>query len=280
MRKTAAIALVSAAAMLALVPAAAAGKTITRTAGDVTATLSWKKNFADTKDLRLAIDRAGTTVYDQKVKAKDCGEPIPGFACPWPPLAKALQLHDLDGDGEADVVVSGFTGGAHCCLLALVYHWNGTAYEKSEYNFLDPGFTLADLNGDGRFEFVSRDPRFLYLYGSFAESVTPIQIFAFDGEEFSDVTTDFTPAVADDAKTLKREYKRRARSRRQFGVRPAIAAYVADLYTLGRRQDAKQTLQKALDEGLLDRNNRFEIGPFGEKFIASLNRYLRKFGYR
>jgi hypothetical protein len=267
-------------AALALVPAAASAHTVTKTSGDVTATLSWKGNFEDTKQLRLVVDRAGTTVFDKPVKAKDCGERIPGFACPWPPLAGALALRDLTGDGEPEAVVGGFTGGAHCCLLGLVYGWDGSTYKQSEYNFFDPGYAVRDLDGDGSFEFLTRDPSLLYLYGSYAESVTPVQVISFDGRHFEDTTADFPTTVRRDARALKSEYRTRADSRKQVGVRSAIAAYIADLYTLGEKDKAKQRLQDALDAGELDRHNRFEVGPFGEKFVFNLLRELRILGYR
>lgn len=278
MRRAGALAL--AVAALAALPAAAAGHEVIRTSGTVTAKLSWQGNYVKTKKFRLAIERGGVPVYDAAVRSEECGKPVRGFPCLWPPNAGRLALRDLDGDGEPEAVVAGFTGGAHCCLLALVYRWDGTTYVKSENNFRDPGYQLSDLDGNGRYEFLSADARFAYLYGSYAESVFPIQIVAFAGGRFSEVTRDFRAEVAEHSGVLKREYQRRAQSRRKIGVRAAIAAYVADLYLLNRNQEAKQTLSSALEKGLLARQNRFDVGPFGRKFIHDLNRNLRHWGYR
>ena len=281
LRLTARTALVFAIAALASTafPAlASASHTVTRTSGSVTATLSWKHNFERTKDFRLAIARGGTQVYDAEVKPEIC-KPRKAFPCVWPAGEEPLDLTDLDGDGEPEAVVGAFTGGAHCCVIAVVYRWTGSGYAAAENNFFDPGYDLADLDGDGSDEFVSADSRFAYLYGSFAESVFPLMIVGFDQGDFSDVTAQFPGKVEDDADALRHEYKRRASSNRKIGVRTSLAAYLADLYTLGRADDAKRILHRALNRGLLERHANFEIGPFGHKYVHDVKRKLKKFGY-
>jgi hypothetical protein len=258
---------------------ASAAHSETQTVGAVTATVSWKHNYARTKNFKLTIDRGGARVFDEKVRSKVCNSLKIKYPCIWPASPKPLDLLELDEDGEPEAVVGAFTGGAHCCVIAIVYRWNGSAYEKAEHNFLDAGYGLEDLDHDGRAEFVSRDARFAYLYGSFAESVFPIQIYAFDNA-FIDVTAGFPDQVREDASTLRHEYKRRAKTRRKLGVRTALAAYVADLYSADLDEKAKRVLRKALHRGLLDRQTRFDTGPFGKRFIRNLNRTLDEFGYR
>ena len=248
------------------------------TSGSVTATLSWRGNFAETKNFRLAIDRAGVRALDTRVRSRECPDRTAGFACPWPAGDDPLELRDLDGDGEPEAIVAGFTGGAHCCVLAIVYRWNGTGYVVAENNFRDPGYRLVDLDRDGRFEFRSADARFAYLYGSFAESVFPVQIVRFDGGRFADVTGEFQATVAKDLRRVRREYRQRAGSRRHLGVRSALAAYVADLYRLDRKRAVARTLRSALRRGLLE-PQRFSVGPYGREFIRNLKRHLRRWGY-
>jgi hypothetical protein len=265
---------------IAAFPALASGHSETRTAGAVTATLSWKHNFADTKNFKLEISRSGTPVFAAKVRADACTGPKAAVACPWPAGEEPLDLRDLDGDGEPEAIVGGFTGGAHCCVIGIVYRWAGSDYDVSENNFLDAGYGLDDLDGDGDYEFGSADARFAYLYGSFAESVFPLQVIGFDHGKFSDVTAGFPAAVEEDAHLLRREYKRRAATRRKLGVRSAISAYVADLYRLDEDDKADEVLRRALKRGLLERQTRFDTGPFGRKFVRDLKHQLRAFGYR
>jgi hypothetical protein len=250
----------------------------TATSGQVTATVSWRGNFAETRNFRLTIDRSGARALDTRVRSRECPRQTRGFACPWPAGDEPLAVRELDGDGEPEVIVGGFTGGAHCCVLALVYRWNGSGYATAEHNFLDPGYRLEDLDRDGRYEFRSADARFAFLYGSFAESVFPVQIVRFEGTRFADVTRAFPDAVAKDTRRVRREYRRRTNSSNQLGVRSALAAYVADLYQLDRGRAANRTLRSALRRGLLE-PGRFTVGPDGRKFIRNLKRHLHRWGY-
>ena len=250
----------------------------TATSGQVTATVSWRGNFAETRNFRLTIDRAGVRALQTRVRSRECPRPTGGSACPWPAGDEPLAVRDLDGDGEPEAIVGGFTGGAHCCVLALVYRWNGSGYATFENNFRDPGYRLVDLDRDGRYEFRTADARFAFLYGSFAESVFPLQIVRFDGTGFADVTGEFRDAVAKDTRRVRREYRRRAGSSNQLGLRSALAAYVADLYQLDRGRAANRTLRSALRRGLLE-PGRFTVGPDGRRFIRNLKRHLRRWGY-
>jgi hypothetical protein len=265
-------------------PAASAGAATheeTATVGTVTATLSWRGEFQDTKNFRIQIARDNTVVVSEPVQIADCGsgQETPGFACPWPIGDKPLELRDLDGDGEPEAVIRAFTGGAHCCVVALIYRWNGTEYVTSERNFFGAAWTLKDFDRDGIVEFRTSDYRFDFLYGSHAESVFPIQIMHFAAGRFTDVTTAFPRQVAKDATRLGREYERRANSRKQIGVRAALAAYVADILLLGKPDRARRELRKALKAGLLDRTRFDTVGPWGRKYVRHLKRTLKRFGY-
>lgn len=272
----------TATASATLAPGASAGAVNheeTATAGAVSATLSWRGDFQDTKNFRIQISRGNAVVVNEPVEIADCGSgEETTFACPWPVGDRPLEVRDLDGDGEPEVVIRAFTGGAHCCVVALIYRWNGTEYVTSERNFFGAAWTLKDFDRDGIVEFRTSDYRFDFLYGSHAESVFPIQIMQFRAGEFTDVTTDFPKQIARDARALGREYERRAETRKRLGVRSALAAYVADIYLLGDNKRARQELRKALEAGVLDKT-RFGPGPWGRKFVRHLKRTLDRFGY-
>jgi hypothetical protein len=264
-------------------PGASAGANheLTRTSGTVSATLSWRGDFQETRNFRIQISRGAAVLVNEPVEIADCGTGMetPGFACPWPVGEKPLQLRDLDGDGEPEAVITAFTGGAHCCVVALIYRWDGAEYVTAERNFGGAGWRLVDLDRNGTIEFRTSDYQFDFLYGSHAESVFPIQIISFDDGRFADVTTDFPGAIAKDAERLGRYYERRATSRKRLGVRAALAAYAADIYLLGQNQRARRELRKALEAGVLERNRFDPAGPWGRKFIRDLKRNLRLFGY-
>src|SRR5256885_990630 len=109
--------LAAVAALAALAPAAAAD-TQTATAGPVAATLSYDHapDSFEYTNLQLTITRDGAQVLSGNPSFGDCQSPYcapGGFTDRGSVFAK-----DLDGDGEPEVIVDLFTGGAHCCFVS------------------------------------------------------------------------------------------------------------------------------------------------------------------
>lgn len=92
-----------------------------------------------------------------------------------------LSSTDVNGDGLPDLVVSAWSGGAHCCYSNGVY---------SVGEDIRPILALAtgncgpgefeDLDGNGTREFVTCDDRFANMYCSFADSPLPRVIYSYD----------------------------------------------------------------------------------------------------
>jgi opacity protein-like surface antigen len=151
--------------------AMASGHNVTESATDgaVTARLSYVRSPTRFEDrftkLSLTIERGGHTLFS-------------GSLAPLVPAnavfrqGKSVSVQDLDGDGEPEVLVYGYTNGAHCCELAQTYRLapGGTSYTETTRNFGDPGFRLSDLDHDGRPEFISGDDRFAYTFTAYAFS--------------------------------------------------------------------------------------------------------------
>ena len=95
-----------------------------------------------------------------------------------PPVS--VQIAELDpGNSQPEVVVSFYTGGAHCCSDTSVITSNkdGTAWQTVDVGEFDGGPLLAtDLNGDGRYEFRTRDNAFLYAFACYACSEAPLEL--------------------------------------------------------------------------------------------------------
>src|SRR4051812_22580991 len=127
-RLIAAAALVAALLALSAPSAGAQGKpgphTETQTSGAVTATLTYTlKRFNAASNVRLAITRGGVpaTVADGGSIGAGCqfcrgAAPIGGLSEGGEPVS-SLTLADLTGDGDPEVIVDLFTGGAHCCSV-------------------------------------------------------------------------------------------------------------------------------------------------------------------
>jgi len=88
------------------------------------------------------------------------------------------------------VVMTGFTGGAHCCTLTRI----ATPLTTDEWRVLDAaeldggGYRFIDVDNDGAMELVSFDNAFLYAFASYADSYAPTRIAKLMGSDINDVT--------------------------------------------------------------------------------------------
>jgi hypothetical protein len=258
---------------LAAAPAALA-TTQTASAGDVTATFTFQGKVPHFRGLRLTIARGGTVVYDQPVVAQFCEK-----LC-WPgPLTggrPAVQVADIEGNGEPDVVLNLFSGGAHCCTVLQVFSYDpGTmTYVKTERVFGDPDARIVDERHDGHLEFLTADDSFAYAFTDFAASGLPIEILTFAGGHFTDVTSAFPALVAKDAAFWRNAFRGMARDHYSDSV-GVVAAWAADEDRLGHVKLVNRFLAQQAKAGHL--NAPFNAG--GAKFVARLQKFLRRHGY-
>jgi hypothetical protein len=171
------------------------------------------------------------------------------------------------------VLVNVFSGGAHCCSLLRLLRFDGTGYTAIDHDFLDPGYRLEDLDGDGTPELSSADGRFGYAFTAYAYSSMPIQIWRLADGRLADVTGEYRSRVRKDVKLLWKRYLRR-RDRADGIQRGAIAAWAADEYRLGRRAQAVRVLRREVRAGRL----RGDDGS-PAAFVKGLQRFLKKAGY-
>jgi hypothetical protein len=259
------------------VAAAALASTQTAHSGDVSATYGFKGSYPNYSGERLTITKAGTVVYDQPVVSRFCGtQCAPG--APQPKLS-SVRVLDLEHNGQPDVVLDLFSGGAHCCGIEQVFSFDpgSNTYVKTERNFGDYGAQVVDLRHDGRIEFLSADDAFAYAFTSFAASGLPIQILAFSNRHFRDVTRQYPKLIAKDATRWLRLFKGMAKQHYQDSV-GVIAAWAADEELLGHRKLVSGYLARQAKAGHLNSADG-PPAPSGKKFVAQLMRFLGRHGY-
>ena len=247
-------------ALLAVAAAPAQAVTETATSGAVTATFTYsKKAIKDApfggryRNLRLKVARAGVLAYDRKVRVPDCAEP---YCIPAGYKESSVRATDLNGDGEPEVLLDVYTGGAHCCIWSLVLAWNGSAYRSRTQDWLDVGYKLTDTDKDGKQEFVSADARFAYEFASFAGSGFPVSILNFDpAQGFVDVTGTFPDAIRHDRDQWWKSYLKQRKHGETLGV---LAAWAADEARLGTFPGRAQEDQDAPEAGQARRR---DLGP-------------------
>ena len=95
------------------------------------------------------------------------------------PKERIATGKDITGRGVPNLVVSEWTGGAHCCFSAHVFelgkHFRKIASLDAGHGKLD----FQDLDGDGSLEAILHDWSFAYWPRSFAESPAPRVILRF-----------------------------------------------------------------------------------------------------
>ena len=277
-RRSALAAFAALALLLPAVASASDGGSATASAGAVQATLTWAAAEFGNKDPHLVVTRAGAPAFD--------GSPIPAGSpcteegCIYAASGKRdapLQVVDLDADGEPEVLVDTFTGGAHCCALTEILRFDATTYAPAETSWGNIGYDLKDLDGDGRPEFITADDAFSYAFASYAGSFHPPLVLDYDVTakgSFRNVTRRF-PALA--RKNARDALHTLARARRDhFETLGPVAAYVADLYLLGRGREVRPYLARARKRGDLRNASGRAPRSFDRKLLA----VLHKQGYR
>jgi len=266
-------------------PAAAKTNTESDTSGQVTASLTYdykttRYGSYDFNNARVQIMRGGVTLVDE-VLGKECD-----YCTPWPASGaqkgvSSVNVADLDADGEPEVLVDLYSGGANCCWYSESYRFDA---DQNKYikKLLRPGlsfpYTLKDLDGDGVPEFRSVDYRFAYKYGSNADTPRPLRIFDWNAGKLIDVTIGFPKLAAQDAADMYKGYLH-YRKVKDVNVRGLLAAYLADSYNAKNGRTAWRRLVAAYRRGDVDKKIAGDAGPHGKAYLTSLRRFLTKLGY-
>ena len=277
-RSVAALAGLAVAAGAAPAAQAQPAGSVTASAGPVRATLSWQAAELGVADPRLVIERDGATALS--------ASPFPaGSACVEGGCSllasgrrdSALQVLDLDADGEPEVLVDAFTGGAHCCAQTIVWRRgaDGT-YGARVLEWGNGGYSVRRLDADPRPELVTQDDAFSAAFTAYAASYPPVRVVRFDAVRRSglvSVTRRFPALVRRDLRSIRRK-TRSERRRRDAELRGLIAAEVADLYLLGQARSAVRALDAHIRGG--DAGSPAQARAFRRQLL----RFLRRHGYR
>ena len=250
--------------------------------GAVKAALSYSEDKGE--DGEITRTPVVTVFADGKEVAKLEGE---GTGSADPPVS--VQIAEIDpGNQYPEVVVSFYTGGAHCCsdTSVITSSADGSAWQTVKVGEFDGGPMLAtDLNGDSRYEFQTRDNAFLYAFACYACSEAPLELLTVENGAAKNVTTDekFKPAHAAYLKGMISNVP-------DEDVNGFLAGYVGEKILLGEGKPAWDLMlgyyDKASDWGLEVCNQPLnEDGACpGEQikltFPDALERMLKENGYK
>jgi subtilisin-like proprotein convertase family protein len=243
--------------------------------GRVTAELSFRESAGVYREPHLRILRAGRVAYSRRLRRLGCG------GCPtWRPIGPPI-VRNLDGAPEPEVVLDVYSGGAHCCTYSLIHRYlpERGRYVRLLHWWGNPGYRLADLDGDGRVEFRTTDDRFAYAFAAYVASLKPIRIWRYDHGRMRDVTRSFRGLIERDARSLWAVYLR-ARRAETREVRGILAAWLADMLMLGRGGEGWRRVELAYRRGDVGRGATMFGYPAGRRYLAALRNFLRRTGYQ
>jgi hypothetical protein len=190
-----------------------------------------------------------------------------------------LRIRDLDADGEPEVLLGTYAGGAHCCWETRIFRYLPArrSYAETYHRWGNVSYRAINLDGRGKVELVSSDDRFAYVFTSFAGSFFPYQVWHFDRGRLRDVTRRFPGQIDADAWRLWSAYRENRNLRSD--PRGVLAAWTADQYLLGRTNAAWATLRRLAAQGVFGPRADLAGWPQGGAYLSALKTYLRKLGY-
>ncbi len=116
-----------------------------------------------------------------------------------------VKAIDLDSDGNKELFITIFTGGAHCCFIYVA-----ARLENDTFIPLDTiigghaEFDITDIDKDSIKEIKGLNTAYAYAFVSFVESHYPVRIFQFKKNKFVDVTHLFPQEVRKDMAETKK----------------------------------------------------------------------------
>ena len=135
------------------------------------------------------------------------------------------------------VVMTSFTGGAHCCTETQIATSDSDGrWSVLKADTLDAdGYQFEDLGGDGASEVVSIDNSFLYAFDCYACSYAPVRIQKLQGTRLRDVHLDYPRFLRQDL--YRMEYSAE-RAQELWHSNGFLGGWVAAKALVGQFEDA------------------------------------------
>ena len=194
----------------------------------------------------------------------------------------SVDLEDLDSDGNPEVVLQTYTGGAHCCMAITTYTWQNDQFQSIVFDYLDAGGGIfEDLDDDGLTEFVTLDNAFFYTFSSYAGSYPPSVILTFQDGAYIDTTTQFRQRLGSTAWDMYQSVEER--DDEGYEINGLLAGYVAQKIRLGQYQEGWDFMlaryERDNDWGLQIYDNDGNVVKEYENFPSALEAFLQELGY-
>ncbi len=196
------------------------------------------------------------------------------------------------GESRPAVMVEGFSGGAHCCMVPVLYSFDATTstYAKvldmSAANFksamkFDPNDGYVAKTVGGQVVLETGDGVFPYYFGCYACTPAPIHLEVWGPRGMLDVTGQHPQFVEANAHQLwSGVVSEENGADGYYGLFGSLAAWTAEECTIGRGASAWSQVQVLQSKGVLSDKHYYQ-GTFMTKgsFVPTLRSFLLKHGY-
>jgi hypothetical protein len=111
----------------------------------------------------------------------------------------ALTGTDITGEGNPDLILEIYSGGAHCCYSTTLYDLGPTLTRLLQSPWSNCGGGFVDLDGDAVFEFRTCDDTFAYTYCPYAAAPLVQAILRYEpGHGYVPTSPSFAHLYAED----------------------------------------------------------------------------------
>ena len=164
-------------------------------------------------------------------------------------LGSHIRIVTLDKSTPLpQVVLSRYTGGAHCCAETFIATQSGGQWTTLKVPGRDgeEAFSYEDADGDGNVDLIGADNRFYYAFDSYAGSLAPTQIYNLRGGKLVEVTREerFRPYLRAE---LGRQEKDANENPESWKANGFLAGWVAQKALLGEQADAWPRMLRNFD---------------------------------
>ena len=222
------------------------------------------------------------------------------WALPGPALTLDTQINAMcviafQPEQHPGVMIEGFTGGAHCCEVPVIYRFDAThdryvkvvdmspKHPKNSYVFdANEGF-IPEVVGNVVL-LTTGDDGFSYAFGCYACSATPLLLYSVDPDGLADVSSKYPALIAAHAHTLLQRAMAAVRAESAvetnipapFGL---LAPWVADECEIGRGASAFATIERLAHEGKLSNALYYKATLDRGSFVLNLRSFLLSDAY-
>jgi len=197
------------------------------------------------------INEGGSNVVQPLVVVRVDGREVGRLigAEKWGGPASVVQIAEMDPSNPyPEVLLSSFTGGAHCCnqIQVLTSDPSGQQWREVSLGPFDGGVSPAeDPLHNGRYLIVDVDNRFLYRFDCYACSTAPARIWRLEGDQFVDAShrPEFQPLHRRNLQRMAEWFKQKS-SESPNGF---LAGYVANKALVGELYDGWDRMNQRYD---------------------------------